>query len=390
MAQLELQILQCREWIFADEFRFFRRRLRVLQRLLTGRATRQHRQSQQHLILDQRVERHPVVLDTQRVGIFQHRLFRLVTIHQPKLESQLQRPCVHRSATLAYQIQRSPNLSAQLRHILSATCGNSYLQGLIRSRLFAQARETRNCQRPFQHLRLGNRSRCAYPQWNAHTFRLPAERSRIIVTCPRKVKDMQQKITGATPPGLVLASGSRYRAELLARLRLPFDCAAPQIDESAHPGEPPAALALRLAATKAHALRDRFAQALLIGSDQVATLDGQTLGKPGSRERARLQLATCSGRQVEFITAVAVDRPNHMDALHAMTTTRVRFRALDDAAIDRYLDAEDVLDCAGSFKCEGYGITLFEAIEAEDPSALIGLPLIALARLLRQAGLTLP
>lgn len=279
---------------------------------------------------------------------------------------------------------------------MTAPDSQTDLQGLIRTRLFTQARQIRNLNQPFQHLLLSDCSRCAYPLWNAQglTRSLPAERARIIVTCSRKVKDMQRKITDSATPALILASSSRYRAELLARLRLPFDCAAPRIDESAHPGEAPDMLAVRLAAAKVSALRARFPHACLIGSDQVATLDGQTLGKPGTRERARQQLAACSGRRVEFITAVALDPPPGLHgngpALQAVVTTRVRFRPLDYAAIDRYLDAENALDCAGSFKCEGYGITLFEAIESDDPTALVGLPLIALSALLRQVGFALP
>ena len=192
-----------------------------------------------------------------------------------------------------------------------------------------------------------------------------------------------------TCPRLILASTSRYRRELLQRLRLPFDVAAPGTDEAALPGEPPQALARRLAAAKATAIASHMPGAWVIGSDQVAELDGIALGKPGTRDAAVSQLASMSGREVVFRTAVSVVHGDGR-AFHAEDATIVRFRGLDDAEIGRYVDAEQPFDCAGSFKSEGLGIALFEAIETQDPTALIGLPLIATARLLRQAGYALP
>ncbi|TJY61147.1 septum formation protein Maf [Sinimarinibacterium sp. CAU 1509] len=187
------------------------------------------------------------------------------------------------------------------------------------------------------------------------------------------------------PPELLLASGSRYRAELLQRLRLPFQAITSEADETQQPGEAADTLALRLAHDKAAALRDRFPQAWIIGSDQVAVLDGRVLGKPGNAATAHAQLSAASGRSVNFLTAVALDLPYRPPA-HALDVTQVQFRKLSDASIRRYIEIEPAFDCAGSFKCEGYGITLFEHIRAEDPTALIGLPLIAVARLLREAG----
>lgn len=191
------------------------------------------------------------------------------------------------------------------------------------------------------------------------------------------------------PPRLVLASTSRYRRELLERLRLPFETARPGVDELPAPGEAPDAVARRLARTKALAVAARMAPAWAIGSDQVADLDGTPLGKPGDRASAFAQLRSMSGRTVAFHTAVCLA---HADSppLDALDTTLVRFRALDDTEIARYVDLEQPLDCAGSFKSEGLGIALFEAIEASDPTALIGLPLIATARLLREAGFRVP
>jgi septum formation protein len=187
---------------------------------------------------------------------------------------------------------------------------------------------------------------------------------------------------------LVLASTSPYRRELLARLRLPFDVARPEVDETPTAGESPRALVERLALAKAQAVAAQRPDAWVIGSDQAAELDGAPLGKPGGREAAIAQLGAMSGRTIAFRTAVAVAGGGR--AFTALDTTRVRFRTLSTGEIDRYVDAEQPFDCAGSFKSEGLGITLFAAIESSDPTALVGLPLIATADLLRQAGFALP
>lgn len=189
---------------------------------------------------------------------------------------------------------------------------------------------------------------------------------------------------------LVLASTSRYRRELLARLTLPFETAAPDVDETPRAGEAPRELALRLALEKAQAVAARKPQAIVIGSDQVADLHGQPLGKPGTHERAAAQLARMSGQTVLFHTAVAVVQASRGFAQSSLATVTVRFRTLDAATIERYLLAEQPYDCAGSAKSEGLGIALLQAIESDDPTALIGLPLIRTAQLLRAAGLTLP
>lgn len=187
---------------------------------------------------------------------------------------------------------------------------------------------------------------------------------------------------------LLLASTSPYRRELLQRLRLPFECLSPGVEETPLPGEAPAALALRLAMAKADAVHARQPDAWVIGSDQVADLDGRVLGKPGDFETASAQLRAMSGREVAFHTALCVAGPGFRE--HAVDTTRVRLRELDDDEIARYLRAEPALDCAGSFKAEGLGIALFDAIDSRDPTALVGLPLIATARLLRKAGFSVP
>ena len=195
------------------------------------------------------------------------------------------------------------------------------------------------------------------------------------------------------PPGaraLVLGSTSRYRRELLQRLRLPFEVLAPEVDETPEPGETPAALAQRLALAKARAVAAQRPEAIVIGSDQVADLDGEPLGKPGDHERAVAQLRRMSGQTVLFQTALAVVCLETGFEAVELAVVRVVFRALDDATIERYLRAEQPYDCAGSAKSEGLGIALLERIDNDDPTALIGLPLIHTARLLRQAGLQLP
>ena len=185
---------------------------------------------------------------------------------------------------------------------------------------------------------------------------------------------------------LILASSSSYRRALLERLRLPFTVQAPAIDETVRPGESPAPLVTRLAREKALRVARDNPGAFIIGSDQVASLARETLGKPGGFEAASRQLALCSGKKVQFFTAVCLIAADG-EILEAMETTRVVFRVLKDREIAAYLHLEEPYDCAGSFKCEGLGSTLFEAIEGRDPTALEGLPLIALSRLLRGAGL---
>jgi septum formation protein len=193
-----------------------------------------------------------------------------------------------------------------------------------------------------------------------------------------------------TATRIVLASTSRYRAELLRRLLTAFEQRAPGTDETALPDEAPPARALRLAIAKAAAAASGSDNALVIGSDQVAELDGKILDKPGTAARARAQLGASSGRCVHFHTAVCLLDTRNGRCRHHVDLTRVQFRQLNAAEIARYVEYEQPLDCAGSFKCEGLGISLFESIDNHDPSALIGLPLIALARMLRECGGPLP
>ncbi len=188
------------------------------------------------------------------------------------------------------------------------------------------------------------------------------------------------------PPRLILASTSPYRRALLERLGVPFEVTRPDVDETPRPDETPRALVARLAAAKATAADARFDDGLSIGSDQVAAFDGAVLGKPGHHAAAVAQLQAVSGRIVEFLTGVCVCDLASGEARHDLAVTRVRFRTLDDAEIERYLTREPAYDCAGSFKSEGLGITLVDGIEDDDPTALIGLPLIRLCRLLRDFG----
>lgn len=189
---------------------------------------------------------------------------------------------------------------------------------------------------------------------------------------------------------LVLGSTSRYRRELLARLNVAFDVAAPDVDETPQPSEAPSALALRLALAKARAVARQHPAALVIGSDQVADLAGQPLGKPGSHERAVQQLRQMRGQTVIFQTAVAVVCAATGFEQVDLAPVEVKFRPLCDDEIERYLQAEQPYDCAGSAKSEGLGIALLDAIHSDDPTALIGLPLIRTCRMLRAAGLVLP
>lgn len=189
---------------------------------------------------------------------------------------------------------------------------------------------------------------------------------------------------------IVLASTSRYRAELLRRLLDDFEQIAPDVDEQPLPGEAPAARAARLAAAKAAAGSEQHRDAVVIGSDQVAALGDTILRKPGNRDNAHEQLRASSGNIVHFYTGLCVFDGRKGRLQTHIDHTRVVFRALSDEEIRRYLAREHPFDCAGSFKSEGAGIALFDRIESEDPTALIGLPLIALARLLREAGIPVP
>jgi septum formation protein len=188
---------------------------------------------------------------------------------------------------------------------------------------------------------------------------------------------------------LILGSTSAYRRELLSRLNIPFTVESPHVDETPLPGETPHDLACRLALAKANAVAARFPDCVVIGSDQVADLDGLALGKPGTHDRATLQLRQMRGKTVVFQTALAVVCLNSGFCQQSLAPVKVVFRTLSDSEIENYLRQEQPYDCAGSAKSEGLGIALLDAIESDDPTALIGLPLIRTSRMLRAAGIEL-
>ena len=189
---------------------------------------------------------------------------------------------------------------------------------------------------------------------------------------------------------LVLASTSRYRRELLERLKIPFQMASPDVDETPFAGEAPAVTAGRLALAKAQAAKERYPRALIIGSDQVAYCEGVRLDKPGNHANALAQLRHASGKSVSFVTAIVLINTLSGGTQTRLVFTEVRYRVLADAEIERYLQAEPAFDCAGSAKAEGLGISLLESIQSSDPTALIGLPLIALCEMLRNEDQPVP
>ncbi|MDX1592656.1 MAG: nucleoside triphosphate pyrophosphatase [Gammaproteobacteria bacterium] len=205
-----------------------------------------------------------------------------------------------------------------------------------------------------------------------------------------EVQDAGAREARLPPGGLVLASTSPYRRELLGRLGVPFATTRPDADESRQPGERPEVLVARLAEAKARSVAAAHPEALVIGSDQVAVLDGEVIGKPGTPAAAHAQLARASGRSVRFLTGLCLLDTARDRAHVAVEPFTVHFRALDAARIDRYLAAEQPYDCAGSFRSEGLGIALFERLEGDDPNTLVGLPLIRLVDLLAEAGIDVP
>ena len=198
----------------------------------------------------------------------------------------------------------------------------------------------------------------------------------------------EQVVMSNSAKKLILASTSVYRRELLERLRIPFDIVSPQVDETPLPGEGTVDLALRLAKAKAAAVAKEYPEAWIIGSDQVADLCGAAIGKPGNFERAMAQLQLMRGATVTFQTALCLMRGDVETTVNI--PTQVSFRKLSDDVLEAYLHAEEPYDCAGSAKSEGLGISLLESIKSDDPTALIGLPLIALSGLLREAGFVIP
>ena len=202
-------------------------------------------------------------------------------------------------------------------------------------------------------------------------------------------KDNPQTTLASSGRPLILGSTSRYRKELLNRLRIPFETASPDVDETPHSNESPKDLALRLALAKARAVALKYPEAVVIGSDQVADLEGTPLGKPGNHANAILQLQRMRGKTVIFQTALSVVCIATGYERTDLAEVKVKFRDLSDAEIETYLRAEEPYDCAGSAKSEGLGIALLDAIDNDDPTALIGLPLIRTCQMLREAGVKL-
>jgi len=203
-------------------------------------------------------------------------------------------------------------------------------------------------------------------------------------------KSLQKHSITVNMPRLVLASTSPYRRELLGRLHLPFEVSAPETDETPLPGEAPATTAERLAVAKAAAVVESFPDALIIGSDQVAFCGNQRYGKPGTRDNARLQLRSLAGKIAVFHTGLCLLNAQSGRRHVRGVATEVRFRELSDEEIERYINNEDALNCSGSARSEGLGISLLEWMRSDDPTALVGLPLIALAEILRAEGIPLP
>lgn len=189
---------------------------------------------------------------------------------------------------------------------------------------------------------------------------------------------------------IVLASSSRYRREVLAKLRLPFECATPDVDETPHNGETPQQLVIRLAEGKARAVAEKFPHALIIGSDQVAVIDDQIITKPGNHDNAKQQLMNASGKTVTFLTGLCLHNSATQRSQTRCVPFHVHFRELSEQQIENYLHAEQPYDCAGSFKSEGYGICLFRKLQGDDPNTIIGLPLIELINMLQNEDVSLP
>ncbi len=202
-------------------------------------------------------------------------------------------------------------------------------------------------------------------------------------------KDKHSPIPPSSERPLILGSSSRYRKELLSRLQIPFETAAPEVDETPHSNELPKDLALRLALAKARAVAQKNPEAVVIGSDQVADLEGTPLGKPGNHTNAILQLQRMRGKTVIFQTALSVVCMATGYEKTDLASVKVKFRNLSDAEIEAYLRAEEPYDCAGSAKSEGLGIALLDSIDNDDPTALVGLPLIRTCQMLREAGVKL-
>ena len=337
------------------------------------------RDREQQFVFDQIVHRHfPAGDDPFRpIGLKRFRIHLGLRRRKLKQHLDMQRVLEGAETTLASELQRAVDLQPEARMPLRLRHAAQFIveRSFIRAQRIAQAREICNRPRPLQ-LRAGPRE-------------LKAVDDRLVRHTGANgiiLKNLCQNKVMPSPRRVILASTSRYRRALLERLGMPFECADPQANESALPGEAPAAMALRLAEAKARAVALRAPDALVIGSDQVASCEGVRLDKPGTHENAVRQLTAMSGRSADFATGVVVLDTRSGKQGARVVPCRVTFRSLGRGEIEAYLRRERPYDCAGSAKAEGLGIALIARIETGDPTSLIGLPLIALSELLAEAG----
>ena len=370
-------------------------------RQLATLVPRRHRQSEQDFILDQR--QHIEVgngLDGIALVVFQFILGDFVSgAHQQQRRHKLERPRHRRQAALADELQLPADGKFELQLAVGTTsAAHGKLQRVVVGTcVFSQTRKRNELSLAFDLTTVGSKAKRigedAALRHKPAMILFPDSCVKTELCNPAAFDHRSTTLCMSASPPLVLASTSVYRRELLERLGLPFRCVAPEVDEAPLTGETPAALAARLALAKARAGLQRTPGALCIGSDQTACgPDGELFGKPGTVERAIAQLERLSGTSATFHTALALVDGRHADAPAQQRTvvTTVRFRSLTRTEIERYVAREPALDCAGAAKIEGLGISLLEELAGPDPTALIGLPLIALGDMLRKAGLALP
>ena len=342
---------------------------------------RRQRYRKQYFILHQIAHRHFPAGDDP-LGSFGYQRFGVdfsLRCRKPQRHIDVQRKLQGAQASLADKLQRAadPEVQCRVSPLLRHAQQIVLKRSLVRAQRIAQTRKTGHRPRPVQ-LRAGPRE---FKAVDDRLVRHTGTNGIILkILCQNKVMP--------SPRRIVLASTSRYRRALLERLGLPFDSADPQTDESALAGEAGATTALRLAEAKARAVAPRFPQALIIGSDQVAFCEGLRLDKPGNHANAVRQLTAMSGKTARFDTAVVVLDATSGKVGSRVVACEVTFRKLSARQIEHYLRLEQPYDCAGSAKVEGLGIALIERVDTEDPTSLIGLPLIALTQLLADAGAT--
>lgn len=334
------------------------------------------------------MQRQPVIFDAVGLVIGQQpRLFGLA-MHQPQVELQPRLPYKRLEATLALHFQIAIDSTLEpVATIVTPSLKQDMQRGALGFQIGPQPRQLRRCDVAFKLLATRQRNGSLGVLRNRHGDALGAADDRVAPTQCKAFLNMPAAVSDAP---LILASTSRYRAELLARLGIAFEQRAPGVEEDELAGEPPVQRAIRLAHAKAQTVALQQPGRWVLGSDQVGACGARLLHKPGGRAAAFEQLQALAGQEVQFHTAVALVNTAAKQALQALDLTTVRVRSLTAAEIGRYLDAEPAFDCAGSFKIEGLGIRLMDEVISRDPSGLIGLPLIAVRRLLAEAGLPLP